>query len=211
VPAREEQAYPLCPQGRNRGYPAAPEAHRFFGLCAAQVGHTGDLAAAVQACAKVDECLGELLAVVDSLNGRWLVTSDHGNSDDMVQRNKKTGEPLMDEYGKPLQLTSHTLAPVPVAIGGAGLPSAVVLRKDLPNAGARARGCPSPSSLETLPCPPSQRFPAFDRQLGIPVVGLSEVCALGSQASPTGNDVVCVVCVRMLQVWQTSPGRTSIC
>jgi len=37
--------------------------------------------------------------------------------------------------GKPLPLTSHTLAPVPVYIGGKGLPDNVVMRDDLPTAG----------------------------------------------------------------------------
>ena len=62
----------------------------------------------------------ELLDTVDELKGRWLVTADHGNADDMVQRTKK-GEPIFDE-GKPVPLTSHTLAPVGVHVGGKGLP-----------------------------------------------------------------------------------------
>lgn len=99
------------------------------------VGHTGDLAATTGACALVDKCLGELLEVCESLGGRWLVTADHGNADDMVQRHKKTGEPMTDENGKPLPLTSHTLAPVPIAVGGAGLPADVKFRDDLPEAG----------------------------------------------------------------------------
>ncbi|CAG9467098.1 unnamed protein product [Pedinophyceae sp. YPF-701] len=99
------------------------------------VGHTGDLAATTACCSLVDKCVGELLAVCDEVNARWLVTADHGNADDMVQRNKK-GEPIMDpDSGKPLPLTSHTLAPVPVAIGGKGLPDGVKMRKDLPKAG----------------------------------------------------------------------------
>lgn len=60
------------------------------------VGHTGDLKACMQACATVDKCLAELLAVCDEVGGRFMVTSDHGNSDDMVQREKKTNKPLMD-------------------------------------------------------------------------------------------------------------------
>ena len=36
----------------------------------------------------------------------------------------------MDAAGKPLPLTSHTLAPVPVAIGGPGLPASVSLGGD---------------------------------------------------------------------------------
>jgi len=100
------------------------------------VGHTGDLEACKRACTTVDACLKELLEVLDECNGRFLVTADHGNSDDMVQRNKKTGAPLMDEdTGKPLPLTSHTLAPVPVYIGGKGLPDNVVMKEDLPDAG----------------------------------------------------------------------------
>ena len=99
------------------------------------VGHTGDLAATTGACALVDKCLGELLEVVESLGGRWLVTADHGNADDMVQRHKKTGEPLTDDEGKPLPLTSHTLAPVPIAVGGSGLPADIKFREDLPDAG----------------------------------------------------------------------------
>lgn len=78
--------------------------------CADMVGHTGDLDAAVHACALVDKCVKELLDTVEKLGGRWLLTADHGNADDMVQRAKKTNEPLFDENsGTPLPLTSHTL------------------------------------------------------------------------------------------------------
>ena len=77
----------------------------------------------MQACVTVDKCLKELLESCDAVGGRYLVTSDHGNADDMVQRNKK-GVPLVEE-GKAVPLTSHTLAPVGVAIGGAGLPASI--------------------------------------------------------------------------------------
>ena len=43
------------------------------------------------------------------------------------QREKKTGKPVLAADGAPLPLTSHTLAPVPVAIGGAGLAPNVCL------------------------------------------------------------------------------------
>jgi 2,3-bisphosphoglycerate-independent phosphoglycerate mutase len=98
------------------------------------VGHTGDLKATVQTCSLVDKCVGELVEVVNQVNGRFLLTSDHGNADDMVQRHKKTLEPII-ENGKAVPLTSHTLAPVPLAIGGSGLPEDVKLRDDLPEAG----------------------------------------------------------------------------
>ena len=51
----------------------------------------------------------------------------------MVQR-KKSGAVLYDG-DVPLKLTSHTLAPVVVAIGGSGLPDDVKFRQDLPKAG----------------------------------------------------------------------------
>ena len=99
------------------------------------VGHTGDLGATIQACEVVDAQVGALVAEVERLGGVFLVTADHGNADDMVQREKKTNKPVKNADGSLASLTSHTLAPVPVAIGGPGLPSGVVFRTDLPDAG----------------------------------------------------------------------------
>ena len=53
----------------------------------------------------------ELFDAVEEVGGTWLITADHGNAEDMVQRDKKTGEPLM-ENGAARILTSHTLNPV---------------------------------------------------------------------------------------------------
>ena len=39
----------------------------------------------MRACTTVDKHLGDLLETVEKLGGRWLVSSDHGNADDMVQ------------------------------------------------------------------------------------------------------------------------------
>ena len=98
------------------------------------VGHTGDLEATKTACEVVDACVGRLLATVEELGGVFLLTADHGNADDMVQRAKKTNAPLVVD-GVLQKLTSHTLAPVPVAIGGPGLPANIRFRDDLPEAG----------------------------------------------------------------------------
>lgn len=98
------------------------------------VGHTGDLAATIRGMEAVDQALTTLIETVDALGGVYLITADHGNADDMVQRDKK-GKPLKDANGQVLPLTSHTLAPVPVMIGGAGLHQGVKLREDLPKAG----------------------------------------------------------------------------
>ena len=99
------------------------------------VGHTGDMGATVAACEECDACVKELLDLVEELGGMFLVTADHGNADDMVQRDKKGG-PMKDKgTGALLPLTSHTLAPVPVAIGGPALPEGIKFRDDLPKAG----------------------------------------------------------------------------
>ena len=71
------------------------------------VGHTGSLDAAVTACAFVDQCLGELLEVIDQVGGKAVVTADHGNSDQMKQND---GSPH----------TAHTLNPVELVIYGKG-------------------------------------------------------------------------------------------
>jgi 2,3-bisphosphoglycerate-independent phosphoglycerate mutase len=83
----------------------------------------------------VDAQVAALIAEVEALGGVYLVTADHGNADDMVQRQKKTNAPVQNADGSLAALTSHTLAPVPVAVGGPGLPQGVKFREDLPDAG----------------------------------------------------------------------------
>ncbi len=99
------------------------------------VGHTGDLEATKLACEVVDAQVAALLKEVEALGGVFLVTADHGNADDMVQREKKTNAPVKNADGSLAALTSHTLAPVPVAVGGPGLPAGIKFRDDLPDAG----------------------------------------------------------------------------
>ncbi len=71
------------------------------------VGHTGVIPAAVRAVETVDRCVGDLLRVIEELDGIAVVTADHGNSDEMISINKK---------GQKSPKTSHTLNPVPFAI-----------------------------------------------------------------------------------------------
>jgi 2,3-bisphosphoglycerate-independent phosphoglycerate mutase len=99
------------------------------------VGHTGDLKATVVGCAVADKAVKIILDAVNQVGGMYLVTADHGNAEDMVKRNAKTNAPLKDKNGKLQILTSHTVHPVPIAIGGPGLPKNVRFRKDLPEAG----------------------------------------------------------------------------
>jgi len=81
------------------------------------VGHTGVPEAVEIAVETVDLCLARLLEAVKKTNGILIVTADHGNSDDMFQRNKKSGEIVLDEQtGIPKPKTAHSLNPVPVYI-----------------------------------------------------------------------------------------------
>ncbi|CAI9089921.1 OLC1v1024575C1 [Oldenlandia corymbosa var. corymbosa] len=98
------------------------------------VGHTGDIEATIVACKAADEAVKMILDAIEQVGGIYVVTADHGNAEDMVKRNKK-GEPLLDKAGKIQILTSHTLEPVPIAIGGPGLTKGVRFRQDLPGAG----------------------------------------------------------------------------
>jgi 2,3-bisphosphoglycerate-independent phosphoglycerate mutase len=47
------------------------------------VGHTGDLAAAIAAVEKVDECVGRIVEKTLSKGGSLVVTADHGNAEQM--------------------------------------------------------------------------------------------------------------------------------
>ncbi|KAH6780969.1 Phosphoglycerate mutase [Perilla frutescens var. hirtella] len=98
------------------------------------VGHTGDIQATIVACKAADEAVKMILDAIEQVGGIYVVTADHGNAEDMVKRNKK-GEPLLDKDGNVQILTSHTLQPVPIAIGGPGLAPGVKFRQDLPVAG----------------------------------------------------------------------------
>ncbi len=77
------------------------------------VGHTGALESAIIAIEAVDLQIGRLLRVIRELEGALLVTADHGNADEMYERDKKSGAVLRDANGNPRPKTSHTLRPVP--------------------------------------------------------------------------------------------------
>ncbi|CAO2813438.1 unnamed protein product [Amaranthus hypochondriacus] len=98
------------------------------------VGHTGDVEATVVACKAADEAVKMIIDAIEQVGGIFVVTADHGNAEDMVKRDKK-GQPLLDKNGNIQILTSHTLQPVPIAIGGPGLAPGVRFRKDVPDGG----------------------------------------------------------------------------
>lgn len=96
------------------------------------VGHSGQLMPTILAVEAVDLALGRIVEAVRAARGRLVVTADHGNADDMVERNGK-GQPQRRPDGSPVGRTSHTLSPVPFIVWD---PQRVhPLRTDLPQAG----------------------------------------------------------------------------
>jgi 2,3-bisphosphoglycerate-independent phosphoglycerate mutase len=68
------------------------------------VGHTGVFSAAVAAVETADTCLGRVLEAVAAVGGVAIVTADHGNAEEMIDR--ETGGPM----------TAHTTNPVWVVL-----------------------------------------------------------------------------------------------
>jgi len=84
------------------------------------VGHTGSFDATVVAVETVDLQLARLVKAVEELHGIVVVTADHGNADEMYQRDK-TGRVQRDKKsGRPVVKTSHTLNAVPFLIHDPG-------------------------------------------------------------------------------------------
>jgi 2,3-bisphosphoglycerate-independent phosphoglycerate mutase len=68
------------------------------------VGHTGSIEATVKAVETLDGCLGRIMTALRSVGGTAIVTSDHGNAEQMWD----------DELNAPH--TAHTSNPVPVVL-----------------------------------------------------------------------------------------------
>jgi len=99
------------------------------------VGHTGDLASAIEACEAVDRGLSRVVSALVKAGGAMIVTADHGNCETMID--PETGEPH----------TAHTTNPVPVAVIGAESGATV-------RAGRLADIAPTLLDLMNLPAPP---------------------------------------------------------
>ena len=80
------------------------------------VGHTGNYEAVICSLEALDLSIGRIQKAVKSAGGIMVVSADHGNSDDMFEHNKKTGEVIYKEDGSPKAKTSHSLNPVPCVI-----------------------------------------------------------------------------------------------
>ncbi len=68
------------------------------------VGHTGNMHAVIVSMSALDLCLARLLKVCQECGVTMLVTADHGNADEMYEKNKK---------GDLQVRTAHSLNPVP--------------------------------------------------------------------------------------------------
>jgi 2,3-bisphosphoglycerate-independent phosphoglycerate mutase len=70
------------------------------------VGHTGNLAAAMEAVEAVDKLLTRVTAAIDEAGGEMLITADHGNVEQM--KDQSSGQ----------NHTAHTTNPVPFLFHG---------------------------------------------------------------------------------------------
>jgi 2,3-bisphosphoglycerate-independent phosphoglycerate mutase len=73
------------------------------------VGHTGVVAAVVEAVETVDECLGRVVEAVRAAGGVCLITADHGNAEKLVESDGVSPH------------TAHTTNPVPLICTAIGL------------------------------------------------------------------------------------------
>ena len=101
------------------------------------VGHTGNLAAAVQAAQAVDQAIGAVDAAVRDAGGALVITADHGNLE--MMRDERTGQAH----------TAHTVGPVPLVYVGerhAALRSGGALRDVAPTL-LDLLGLPQPAEM----------------------------------------------------------------
>jgi 2,3-bisphosphoglycerate-independent phosphoglycerate mutase len=80
------------------------------------VGHTGIYQAVVCSMESMDIQLGRLAKAVEEAGAVMVITADHGNSDDMFEHDKKTGNVSLKPDGTPKAKTSHSLNPVPCIV-----------------------------------------------------------------------------------------------
>ena len=112
------------------------------------VGHTGVESAAIRAIETVDVCLGRVLSALDNTGGVALVTADHGNAEEMIDR--ITGQAM----------TAHTTNRVPVILVGAR--DGETLRTD----GVLSAIAPTVLELLDVPIPTGMTTPSLFSKAG---------------------------------------------
>ena len=125
IPSPKVETYDLMPEMSAEGVTdAAIEAILSFDLdCIVlnfanpdMVGHTGDKAAVIKAVEKVDTSLGKILGALQKVNGTAVITSDHGNCEQLWDFNSNSAH------------TAHTTNDTPCFIVSPD--SSVTLRED---------------------------------------------------------------------------------
>ena len=97
------------------------------------VGHTADLPATRQALEAIDVAIGRIAAATEAARGCLVITADHGNAEDMVERDAN-GIPLVGSDGRVRMKTAHSVNPVIFLVHNyAG--RSLTFRDDLPEAG----------------------------------------------------------------------------
>lgn len=79
------------------------------------VGHTGSMPAAIKAAETVDACVGRVEQAVKQMDGVMLITADHGNLEEMLDRSSGQAH------------TQHTTNPVPLLLTGGARTDAYAL------------------------------------------------------------------------------------
>lgn len=104
------------------------------------VGHTGILPAAIRAVEAVDDCLARVCQALDAVGGELLITSDHGNVEEM------------SDPGTGQAHTAHTTNPVPLVYRGraAEMASSGTLRDVAPTM-LYLLGLPRPAEMSGKP------------------------------------------------------------
>ena len=147
IPSPKVPTYDLQPEMSAAGITDALVAdvdagHHDVVICnfanADMVGHTGNLDAAVAAVSTLDVCLARIVGAVEAAGGCVILTADHGNAEQMWDREREQPH------------TAHTRNPVPVVlIDGALAGRGHVLRD-----GSLRDVAPTLLSLAGVPAPP---------------------------------------------------------
>ena len=102
------------------------------------VGHTGNLEAGIKAVQVIDNCVHELVRSFTSYGGAVIITSDHGNVEEMI--NLDTNQ--ID--------TEHSLNPVPFILAGTQVQQKTLpygSLKDIAPTILEIMGIPKPSEM----------------------------------------------------------------
>ena len=103
------------------------------------VGHSGNLTAAIKAIEALDICIGRVVSTMQQCGGEVLITADHGNAEQMLDRSTHQAH------------TAHTLNLVPFIY--IGRKAQIAKAGDLQNMGALQDIAPTMLTLMGLPQP----------------------------------------------------------